>query len=181
MRSEFQYGKLGDVRFVDPGTASCTGAGCTRRHAPSAKVWSLDIWTGVDHRWYSLLNVYQDPFMVVAKMAIEGIWFWFISDFYAHDDTASWSVDLHIPEQTVYASATLSRYDNSQDYNKSGDAFCNILEYNVKVASDQVPEPRFPGSNVPAIMDNNVVKVSFGYGVTNSNADCHFQIMGFGQ
>jgi hypothetical protein len=125
-------------------------------------------------------------------MAVEGIWFWFIPDFYAHGDAASWSVDLNIPEQTVHASAALSRYDNSQAGFHIGYvsyyAFCGILSYLVveKVGAGSVLVPRFPssGSNeqfVPAIMDNNVVTVSFGYGATNTNADCHFRIMGFGQ
>jgi hypothetical protein len=112
-------------------------------------------------------------------MAVDTIYWWFRSGFYAYGSSQSWSFEVNIPEQTVYASAALSSIavDN-------GTIFCGVMLYYVKEGI--FTYPRFPSPQshgvTPGIFDSNVVSVVFGYGIDSDNAeaDCHFAIMGFG-
>lgn len=109
-------------------------------------------------------------------MAVDNIWFWVVDSFYENDDSdslATWSLEVGIPAHTVYASAALSMRAGS------GLCYCGVLFYGVEEGGVRVP-PWDNFGTAPAIFDNNVVTVVFGYGVHDAEASCHFSIFGFG-
>jgi hypothetical protein len=117
-------------------------------------------------------------------MPVENTYPYCVSDFYATDESASWSVDIDIPAQTVYASAALSRLVMGQPGTR-GYAFCGIMFYaTFDEAVSPAPVLHVPSPNnnglAPVISDSNVVLVAFGYGAAHAAADCNFLILGNG-
>jgi hypothetical protein len=116
-------------------------------------------------------------------MALENIYWWPVSDFFAHGTLSFWSVDVNIPPQTVYAFVSLScaelHGDTSIDPVKVPPIgpVCRIASYSTRDPSTGHIDTHSGG---PGIFDNNVVTVSFEYEVANANGDLTLQIFGFG-
>jgi hypothetical protein len=89
--------------------------------------------------------------------------------------TYSFSEQLNIPSQTLYASAALSYVTSSRG---GGMAYCGISSYS-KGGSTVHPTTAYNGV-APAIFDSNVDSVVFGLGVYDAEASCALQIFGFG-
>lgn len=93
---------------------------------------------------------------------------------------STWSLDVFIPPQTVYAFASLS---NVLIDDSGGGVFCGVSLYFMEFEIDgvKVLEPRFPSPTnngvAPAIWDVNVVTVSFMYGALYAAGDCSFQVL----
>jgi hypothetical protein len=119
-------------------------------------------------------------------MAVENTYWWYVSDFYASNTFASWSLDVNIPAQSVYAYGSFS----TVVLGGNTGVFCGVsLYFTREQRTGPVPIPHFPVTNVyvviPGILDNNVVSVGFMYGAIAPNngqgsGDCTFQIFGFG-
>jgi hypothetical protein len=115
-------------------------------------------------------------------MAVENIWYWVVPGFYALNvsSPSTWTVDIDIPAQTVYASAALTKHSGGSTPEV---AFCGVVLYFSR-DKNGVIHIHFPSSTdngvTPAILDKNVVLVSFGYGAQEAIASCNFVIMGAG-
>jgi hypothetical protein len=115
-------------------------------------------------------------------MAVENIFWWPVSDFYEHGGSPStWSLDVNILPQTVYAYGSLS---SIMVANYDGSVFCGIASYFTRDPKTGFVVPHLLSVThngvAPGIFDNNVSGVSFGYGAHHCDGDCTFQIFGFG-
>jgi hypothetical protein len=112
-------------------------------------------------------------------MPVENIYWNFASRFYAWNTTGSWSLDIDMPAQTVYATASLS---SMYVEDTPGYLFCGVLLYWRLISGVPIPVlPPVTNNNVaPAIRDDDVVTVAFLYGAGDAIGDCNFLVLGYG-
>jgi len=111
-------------------------------------------------------------------MAVQNIWWWPFSFSEPAGSAHSWTQDVNIPPQTVYAYGSVSRVVAGGE---GCNIRCGVVSYvtNVPGGGEQLHTP--PNGFAPGIFDNNVIRVTFTAGGSNvANGDCTFQIFGFG-
>jgi hypothetical protein len=118
-------------------------------------------------------------------MPVEKIYQGFAADIYGPDgdiDGSTYSMAISCKERSVYASATMSRFDviNSETGTWGG-FHCGIYFYWKIVEGHPVliaPSKTDAFNLAPFISDTNVFIVIFGYGAYwNVAGDCNFQIL----
>jgi hypothetical protein len=123
-------------------------------------------------------------------MPVQNIWWWFARP-WVSGETQTWSMDVMIPPQTVYAFAAMQYFDHGAGGfmpATEGAAFGGISFY--WTGSQEAPVPHNVGAGqrngvLPGIFDENVWRVEFTWGlsalgINSTSADFTFQIFGWG-
>ena len=119
-------------------------------------------------------------------MAVQSIWWWPVRPWSGSGGgQQSWSMDVSIPAETVYAFAAMQNFSfATEGYPGNFSAFGGVASYTKSGVPQPVGNDQRNGV-LPGIFDSEVDTVTFSWGVLagedrETGADFTFQIFGFG-